>query len=141
MSPVTDVVNDKDDNISLSRSYSNLGKLTDSFEHSSLVKIALTPEFSETAPDGYYEVTDILPSGLRYVKDFNYGGRRWYPNDRNGQEITFGYYYKKGEPKHSIVYYARAVCPGEYTSDYAIMKHYMSDTLGIAEQQTIIINE
>ncbi|MGF7058179.1 alpha-2-macroglobulin family protein [Brassicibacter mesophilus] len=141
MSSVIDAISDKDDNISLSRSYSSLGKLTDSFEHSTLVKIVLTPEFSETAPDGYYEVTDILPSGLRYVKDFNYGDRRWYPNDRNGQKVTFGYYYKKGEPKDGIVYYARAVSPGEYTSDYAILKHYMSDTLGVADQQRIIIKE
>ncbi len=141
MSPVKDVIESKDDNIALERKYLQIGNSTEDFEHSSLIKIVLTPEFSETAPDGYYEITDILPSGLRYVKNINTQGKIWYPNDRNGQKITFGYYYRKGMPKDSIVYYSRAVSPGVYTSDYAIIKHYKSDTFGIAEQQTITINE
>ncbi|MGE4282793.1 MAG: Ig-like domain-containing protein [Clostridia bacterium] len=141
--PVKDLVEDTNKLVKIKRSYSVDGKTSQSFNQSELIKIALEPEFTETAPDGYYEITDILPAGLRYVSSVNQFDRKWYPGERNGQKVTFGFFYDKNNksPDKAITYYARAVTPGGFTADYTFIKHSKSDVSGFAEKMQVVIKK
>ncbi|NMB96889.1 MAG: hypothetical protein GYA02_09825, partial [Clostridiaceae bacterium] len=138
---VKDYIEDINSMVALKRSYSIDGTTKSSFNQSDLVKITLHPEFSENAPDGYYEVTDILPAGMRYVSIANYVDQRWYPLERSGQKVVLGFYYSKNirHLSRSITYYARAVTPGQFTADYAFIKHSESDASGFADRVQVEI--
>jgi uncharacterized protein YfaS (alpha-2-macroglobulin family) len=134
--------------VSLERTYTTVGKSgpATSFNRSDTIKITLMPKFGTTAPDGYYEITDVLPAGFRFVRpDYASSkgeGNWWYPNEVTGQKIVFGYYYNKNNPyrRSSITYYAKAVSPGTYTSDNAAIRHTDGDISGFAEKVRITID-
>ncbi|MCL6558785.1 MAG: hypothetical protein K6U74_08255, partial [Firmicutes bacterium] len=130
------------DNISLSRTYLSSGKTTDTFGQSQLVKVVLTPKFTESSPEGYYEITDVLPAGMRYVRySMDKSEKICYPIDRSGQKVVFGYYYDRKHMPHSIVYFARAATPGTYTADHAVMKHTESGAAALAGKTCVQIKE
>jgi len=142
ISPMKDLLPDSNKLIELSRAYSVNSSITTNFRQSDLVKITLSPKFSENAPDGYYEITDVLPSCLRYVSSRPTEDNSWYPDTVDGQKVTFGFYYnKKYHKDRKIVYYARAVTPGEFTADNALMKHYLSDVAAFAEKTQVRIHK
>ena len=128
-----------DGNIALTRNYAAGGQTKDEFEPGQMVKVVLTPEFGEAAPEGFYEITDILPSAFRYVRHTRFDTKICYPIKWSGQKVVFGYYYSKKAPVQSIVYYARAAVPGEYTADHAVMKHINTNTTAIAGKKTIVV--
>jgi hypothetical protein len=103
----------------------------------------LKPEFLEAAPDGYYQITDVLPCGFRYVEGKPYIDTRYYPEEVSGQKVVFGIYYSKNskEKLKDIVYYARAVSPGDFTADNAIIKHNDSDVAGFADRINISVKK
>jgi len=143
---VKDFIEDTNKLVKINRSYSVDGIPQSSFSQSKLVKITLKPEFSETAPDGYYEITDILPAGLRYVSATNQFDQKWYPGERDGQKVVFGFYYDKVNydkdsryRERSITYYARAVTLGQFTADYTFIKHSLSDVSGFADKAQVKI--
>ena len=122
----------------------------DSVTQSSLVKITLAPTFSEDAPYGLYELSDYIPSGLRYVayeESWNYN---WWLEGTEGQKINFSVEnidkrnavkannYKQMEP---IVYYARATMTGTFVVDSALIKHIDTATWGMSERNEIRIGE
>jgi hypothetical protein len=126
--------------VGLARSYAANGSAV-SFKRSDLVKITLDPVFGDAAVDGYYEITDILPAGLRYVSGRYYGDTCWYVDEVSGQKVVFGYSYSKLKPVKSITYYARAVSPGIFTADYALIKHSTSDLSGHADRVEITVEK
>lgn len=145
--PVSEIKKTEGDIVSISRSYSIKGKEgpATTFERSDTVKINLALSFSENAPDGYYEVTDILPAGFRYIEAV-YGSSRaddpWnYPFEVTGQKVVFGYYYNKNNKKQNrnIVYYAKAVSPGTYTADNAALSYTGSDIAGFSDKAHITV--
>ncbi|WHH57135.1 Ig-like domain-containing alpha-2-macroglobulin family protein [Petroclostridium sp. X23] len=141
--PVKDLVEDENKLVTVKRTYNVDGKSGQRFKQSDLLQIVLAFEFAETAPDGYYEITDILPAGLRYVSAVNLFDQRWHPNERDGQKIRFGFYYDKNSthPLKSITYYARSVTPGLFTADYTFAKHSDSDVFGFAEKVQVEISK
>jgi len=140
VAPVSELEASQDNLVSLSRSYSVEETETNSFSRSDLIKITLTPSFSVNAPDGYYEITDILPSGLRYVYN-RLDQWNTYPDEVSGQKVVFGFYYDKKQPEaKSIVYYARAATPGTYTADNAAIRHSDSSVAGFAGKTTVTVN-
>jgi len=129
-----------DDNLALVRSYTAVNsKSRGSVEPGQIVKVEITPKFTESSPEGFYEITDILPAGLRYVKPLQYDTKVCYPIERNGQKVVFAYYYNKKSPQKSIVYFARAAVPGTYTADRAVMKHSRTNTQTFTDKTTIVI--
>jgi len=128
-----------DSNIALTRNYSLIPNAKGPIKQGQIVKVELVPKFTESSPEGFYEITDILPAGLRYIKPLNYDIRECYPMERNGQKVVFAYHYSKKSPQKSIIYYARAAVPGTYTADQAIMKHTKTDTRTFAEKATVVI--
>lgn len=115
------------------------------FRQSQLVKITLEPEFAENAPDGYYEITDILPSGLRFTSADDRYNLGCYLSETGGQKVVFGFYYNKnskdGFGQRSISYYARAVTPGQFTADYTYIRHTQADFSGFAEKALVEIKK
>jgi len=141
VAPVSEVMASGDTLVSLSRAYSIDKNVTNIFNRSDTVRITLTPVFSENAPDGYYEITDILPSGLRYVYNVR-DTKRAYPDEVTGQKVVFGFYYSKKDYKgESIVYYARAASPGSFTADNAAIRHSDSNIAAFTGKTKVTINK
>ncbi len=138
--PVKDLMSKDGSPVGLKRSYEANGAST-AFKRSDLVKITLRPVFSETAVDGFYEITDILPAGLRYVEGRYQDNIGWYADEVSGQKVVFGYSYNKLSPVRDITYYARAVSPGSFTADYALIKHSLSDLSGYADRVEITVGD
>lgn len=135
--------------VSIERTYTATGGAApaDTFRKSDTIRITITPSFNTAAPDGYYEITDILPAGFRYVNS-NYVGstdsRTWYPDEVTGQKVVFGYYYNKNSRNgnmRSITYYAVAVSPGLYTADNAAIRHTDGKITGFTGQKRIRITK
>lgn len=131
---------DQTNSFSINRAYQVDGKSIDSLTQSDVVKITLTPSFSKSAPEGYYEITDVLPAGLRYIEnDFNKIRNHSYPISNDKQRIVFGYYYNKDSLNEPITYYARVAAPGIYVADNAVMINYGSNSMSISKQETLNI--
>ncbi len=135
---VKDIAGDSGAIVGIGRNYSVNGNIVQSFGRSNLIKITLTPVFNESAPDGYYEITDMLPAGLRFVKIVDSSNRDWFLDEVSGQKVAFGYSYSK-KTTQSITYYARAVSPGSFTADNAFIKLSTDDIFGFADQSVISV--
>ena len=90
--PVTSVTSDN--SISIEKKYLVNGKETTEFSESDIVEVRLTSHFSETALAGWYDITDILPSGLEVLTSTYHPGVKAdchlrYPYNVKGQEISF----------------------------------------------------
>ncbi len=147
--PVSDIKKSPGDTVSIERNY-NTGGIDSSavnFKRSDTAKVTLTLKFSETAPDGYYEITDVLPAGFRYIQasygDRGVSGNWYYPSEVTGQKVVFGYYYNKKNVSQdrTIEYYAKAVSPGSYTADSAALSHTDNDISGFTERTRITISD
>lgn len=149
--PISEVMKTAGDIVSISRTFEKAGTKgpADTFDRSDTVRVTLTLHFSENAPDGFYEVTDILPAGFRYTrvsytdKDIGKNETWHYPYEVTGQKTVFGYYYNKKYDKSedSIIYFAKAVSPGKYTADSAAVRHTDSDIAGFSQTDRITVNK
>jgi hypothetical protein len=118
--------------VKLRREYYVNGRKTNTFRQDDLVEIRLYPEFSAKSFGRIYQVSDILPSGLKIVtnpyqrtKDYRCGV--YYPYQINGQtnkfriskEVNFSYCNKP-----YFTYYARVAGPGEYAAEPAQIRAF-----------------
>lgn len=140
--PVSEAYASNDSPISIKREYSIDNKTATTFKRSDLIKVTITPSFSELSPDGYYEITDILPAGFRYVRRDRYAeDDYYYPDEVTGQKVVFGYYYNKnGIKEKSITYYCRAATPGTYTADNAAIQYSSSNITGFTGRSSVTIS-
>lgn len=138
--PVKDLIEEENRLVNMKRSYVVEDKKSNTFTQSDIIEIQITLDFDENAPDGYYEITDVLPSGFKYIQP-NRGGRedyRW--GSVNGQKITFAYYYEPdSKQSKTIKYLARVIAPGKYTADSGIALHGKSKAHGFTEQKLVTI--
>ncbi len=127
-------------NLKLTRIY----KLGDAeslrFAEGDVVKVSLSPQFLAGAPEGGYQITDVLPSGLKpataklnamlYVKeeakDLDKCNMIWYPEGIDGNRITFSlnkdFARDNGCQNISINYYARVVSKGTFKADAPMLQ-------------------
>jgi hypothetical protein len=111
-----------DPDVRLTRSYSD-GVST--FEEGDLVKITLVVQFGPQALDGCYQLSDMLPSGLRaVVNPWSWGlpANVSYPYRIEGQRVSFCV--TKQYPK--ATYFARVVSAGQYTAEPAVAQSITS---------------
>ncbi len=94
-----------------------------------IVAVTLSYTIPADAPEGLYELTDTLPSGLRYLERPWAWGRPidWsvytgWALQVDGQRVTFPAE-KKGRP---IQYFACVVSAGEYRAEEAVLRHQQS---------------
>lgn len=130
-----------DSSISLSRTYSSDGANKTDFSETDLVQVILAPQIGAQSLDGCYQVTDLLPSGLRAINRPSYYGVRdsniWHPYEVDGQKISFCYYKNSNKP---IKYFARVVSSGEYKSESALLQSLQStQSLNITPSQQVTI--
>lgn len=137
VAPVSEIRSTDGSTISIQRKYEADGaKGAAEFDRSNTIKVTITPKFSENAPDGFYEITDILPAGFRYAANYpDKENTYWYPDEVTGQKVVFGYYYNKtGFKNRSVIYYAKAVSPGTYTADNAAIRYVDGSLAGFTEK-------
>lgn len=118
------------EDLAISRAYSvNNGKTT-TFDRTDLVKVVINYNIGDKAPNGLYEIVDVLPAGLAPVtKPYNYfesSKTDWsYPTEINGQRVVF----LVGKGQDKITYYARMISPGEFTSEPPILSNIKNNTV------------
>jgi hypothetical protein len=113
--------------MSIQRSYSVNGNQTNQFSATDVVKVTLLYSLKDTALDGCYQITDILPAGLRivnkpYARDIPTSDI-WYPYEITGQKASFCVTKNNTKP---VQYYARVVSQGEYKAEPAIIQSLQS---------------
>ena len=141
---------ERDKSINIKREYYANGRKTNKFSEKDLIEIRLYPSFKNTALSNYYQITDILPSGLMPVtKLYNYNQRYdcnyWYPYNRDKQKVKYKLHrdwknnYCGG---NYIKYYARAKNRGEYIAEPAVIQSfYNPDFINYSNKETITISE
>jgi hypothetical protein len=120
-----DIVPDPD--IGVSRRYEGAGPEGIVVEEGNVVRITLDYHLESQALAGCYQISDLLPSGLRAVTRTS----AWdllpevsYPYRIEGQRVSFCVW--KDALYRPIVYYARVVSAGEYTAEPAIIQSMQS---------------
>lgn len=130
---------DQAKNFDITRTYQAVGDSNNSYNQSDIIKVTIKPNFSESATEGYYEITDIIPAGLRYIqKDYRDDGTV-HPIEIDGQRLVFSFYYSKDSANKPIVYHVRAAAPGTYIADNAVIMHYGSNSISLSEQEVLTI--
>lgn len=92
-----------------------------------LVQIILSATFSPQALDGCYQLTDLLPSGLRPVARPDAWGMEPgtnYPYRIDGQRVSFCV--SDDPTNRGASYWARVVTTGEYTAEPALIQSMQS---------------
>ena len=119
-----------------------------SITQSSLVKITLIPTFSQDAPKGWYELSDYIPTGMRYVSSKESWNYNWWMEDIEGQNISFSVInidknsqYYNSKQQEPIVYYARAALTGTFIVDSAYIKHAETAAWGMSEKKDVRVGE
>lgn len=117
--------------VQLGRSYSVRGAITNTFSTSDLVKISLPVAYADISQDGCYQVSDLLPSGLRPITSiYSFGldsTKTWYPYEINGQKVSFCV--GNGSKEKTINYYARVVSGGDFKAESALIQSLISPSV------------
>lgn len=138
------IKNDKD--LSVTRTYEVYGtnKETKSFNTTDLVKVVIKPEINSKAVDGYYKVTDYVPSGLAPINNESMRNIKedyTYYRHIDGRKVSF-YISKEHYKGEALVYYARVVAPGTYKGEGVIIQGTDTpESLFIGEDDTITISK
>ena len=125
--------------VTINRTYNKSSDSPVKLERTDLVTIELSISFSEAAPEGYYEVTDVLPAGLRYIYPYQSEVDQWYFGEPDGQCVKLGCYYDGKTKNRIIVYQSRVAAPGDYIADSALIKHSESNARGYSKKASIRI--
>lgn len=130
--------------VSVRRAYYVNGVQTNNFKENDLVQVRIYPSISATSLDGGYQVTDLLPSGLKiitklYDRGIKHDTTLRYPYEINGQKIKFSWW--KNSRNSSFTYYARVVAPGEYMAEPVVIQSMKSATVKSYSAGTQVIIE
>ncbi len=113
-------------------------------EEGKLVRVTLHWDLSPAALDSCYQVSDLLPSGLRPVTRFHHwdtvGVLEMYPYAVLGQRVSFCIHKGMKAFYRPIVYYARVVSKGTYLAEPAIIQSQKApESINITPAETIEI--
>jgi len=127
------ILGEVDKNLNLDRKYFVGGKETNSFKETDLVEVRLYPQMGKAALSGHYQLTDLLPSGLRLVSapyqwGQEYGCEYGHPYEVDGNRLKFRLYEGWGKYCGAIYlkYYARVVSTGQYAAEPATIQSFKS---------------
>lgn len=140
---VDDIETPSDGTISVEKSYTDLGD--------SLTQVTLTLHFDPTAPLGGYSLTDVIPSGARFVQlgdgspTLSYGKGYYFIAENDGK-ITFSvnpsvYSYTAGttefQPTITVSYQIRTALPGTYVTEHASLVYEQTGMTALAPRGSI----
>ena len=116
--------------VSVSRSYGGQTADRATIEEGELVRITIAYKLGPQAIDGCYQVSDLLPSGLKPITRLyqwatpeDQGGITGYvdyPYAIEGQRVSFCVY--RDSKQLPLVYYARVIGKGTYTAEPAVIQ-------------------
>jgi hypothetical protein len=115
---------DVDPDVTVTRRY---GTNPAALHEGELVQIILSAKFGPQALDGCYQLTDLLPSGLRPVaRPYAWGVEPGtnYPYRIDGQRVSFCV--SNATSNQGASYWARVVTTGEYTAEPALIQSMQS---------------
>lgn len=129
-----------DDRLTISRSYEST-----TLSDGELVKITVHPQLAVDAPDGVYQVTDYVPSGMKIVtQPYKYERYAWgqnvhYPYRIDGQRVSFSIW--KREADLTFTYYARVTNKGTFTAERPVIQAANSPSVRAAGSEEIVVIE
>lgn len=107
-----------------------------------LVKVTMKVNIKESAPDGLYQISDFIPSGLTivaqpyrrnmYISDPNVR----YPYTIDGQRISFLYH--KNEKNDTFTYYVRVVNKGAYLAERPVIQSVSAPSVRMGGEEAKI---
>jgi len=136
--PMTSMPTNPSPYLNIAKEYYVDGQKTNTFKENDLVEIRIYPNISEDITDGYYQITDLMPSGLTPVTRVYYSGLYnaygcsfRYPYNVDGQRVKFnvGRGWNRGCTSDYFKYYARVVNPGTYTVEPIQIKNYKDSSI------------
>ncbi|WP_019849647.1 Ig-like domain-containing alpha-2-macroglobulin family protein [Desulfitobacterium sp. PCE1] len=135
----------KGEDLSISHKFLVDGQETITIKRSDLVQVVITYHIGEKAPDGLYEMIDVLPAGLTYIpRPYNYRGDssnlsiRWsYPVEVNGQRLVF----QCDKKQEQITYLARVISPGEFTAEAPVLSHITNSGIYTSGKEAKVLIE
>jgi len=147
ISPIDLKDTNRDDSIGIKREYYVNGTKTNKFSEKDMIQVRLYPSFNNTALAGYYQITDVLPSGLMPVtklyRGYNSGCNYWYPYNTDGQMVKFRItkdwknWYCGGD---YFYYYARPKNKGNYVAEPTIIQSFINpEYINYSDQSNITI--
>lgn len=125
-----------DKRLSLTKSVRKIKGGGSGFKLGDILEVTLSYDFSKDAPQGCYDLTDHIPSGLTYL-DNPLGYGITYPNKGymydSGLNIVKGCAYNsdwwRKYANHSSVYYLKVSAVGKYINEPAIMQSRLDPTI------------
>ncbi|NLL51108.1 MAG: alpha-2-macroglobulin [Peptococcaceae bacterium] len=126
--------------LELSRHYMVNGQTTKNINRTDLVKVVINYNIGDRAPNGIYEVVDVLPTGLSYIsRPYEYKEKPdvyWnYPSEVKGQKLTF----LVSKDRHQITYLARVNSPGEFICEAPLLSNIKNSTVYTGGSQDRIV--
>lgn len=127
----------RDSSISVTRTYAKT-----TISAGDLVKVTMKIGIANSAPDGAYQISDFVPSGLtivaqpyrraQYISDPNVR----YPYSIDGQRISFLYY--KDEKYDTFTYYARVINKGTYLAERPVIQSIQAPSVRMGGNEEIV---
>ena len=137
-----------DKNLKISREYWVNDQKVDAIRENDLVEVRIFPQISEEAPSDAYQITDLLPSGLKpitrtYTPYWGSDGGNWkcnvyFPSDINGQKLSFIVYKNlmhSGCEGGYISYFARVSNKGDFTREPVTINQVDEPTFRLTSQE------
>ncbi len=102
------------------------------------ITVTIKMTFGGEAPEGWYTLADVLPSGLRY-SGTDYNNNRCHLISQDGGRAVFAVGRTKGPDvtvptQISLTYYARVAIPGSYISESPIIRHVESGLIAAGQR-------
>lgn len=135
---------DRDPNITIQRKYYVNDSEANNFGEGDLIQVRLYTKIRPNALGSAYQITDILPSGLKYVNNpYARGGSlSWkllYPYEINNRQLKFAVYKSDDEPEF-YYYYAMVINKGEYVAEPAVIRSFINtEILNLSDSSKIEI--
>jgi hypothetical protein len=111
--------------VSISRSYQGQPKGSATIEDGELVRITIAYKLGPQAMSGCYQVSDLLPSGLKPVTRLYERGIKEtevsHPYAIEGQRVSFCVY-RGNLQSGALAYYARVIGKGTYTAEPVVIQ-------------------
>jgi hypothetical protein len=142
LAPLDPAAIEKDPDVAITRVFQGPSGGPLVLREGELARVVLNYTLGPQALDGCYQVSDLLPSGLKAVTKLYVWGvsdpHASYPYLIDGQRVS--YCVDKLRPDHTIIYYARVTGRGEFTAEPAIIQSQKApESINLSASEKVVI--
>jgi hypothetical protein len=142
LAPLDPAAIEKDPDVAITRLFQGPSGGPLILREGELVRVLLHYTLGPQALDGCYQVSDLLPSGLKAVTRLYAWGitdpNAFYPYLIEGQRVSFCVY--KFDPRPTIIYYARLTGRGEFEAEPAIIQSQKApESINLSAPDKVVI--